>query len=103
ERPLLLRHTSVEDDLKQKVAEFVAQVGKIVARDRVGDFVGFLERVRRDGLEILLEIPGTAGLWRAQRRHNLQQPRDIAGGSHVCSLVMNLCKTSRCPQTFENV
>ncbi len=48
ERALLLRHAGVEHDLEQEVAQFVPQVDEIAARDRVGDLVGFLDRVGRD-------------------------------------------------------
>ena len=70
----LLRHAGVKDDLQQEVAELVAQVVEIAARDGVGDLVGFLDRVGRDGREILLEVPRAAGSGRAQRRHDLDQP-----------------------------
>ena len=75
--PLLLRHAGVEDHLEQQVAEFVLQIREIAALDGVHDLVGFLERVGRDGREILLQIPGAAGPGRAQGRHDLQEPRDV--------------------------
>ena len=53
---------------------------EIAARDRVGHLVGLFERVGRDGREVLLEIPRAAGAGRAQRRHDLDQPGDVAGG-----------------------
>ena len=77
EGALFLRHAGVEHDLQQQVAQFLAQIRKIVARDGVGDLVGFFERVGRDGLEVLLEIPRTAGAGRAQRRHDLDQPGHV--------------------------
>ena len=82
ERALLLGHAGVERDLQQEVAQLFAQVVEIAARNRVGDLVGFLERVGRDGREILLEVPRAAGAGRAQRRHDLQEPADIAGRGH---------------------
>ena len=75
---LLLRHLRVEHDLQQQVAELVAQIDQIAARNRVGHLVGLLERVGGDGLEILLEIPGAAGDRRPQRRHDFEQPGDVA-------------------------
>ncbi len=66
ERALLLRHARVEDDLEQEIAELFAQVIEVAARDRVSDLVGFLDGVRRDGSEILLEVPRAAGLGRPQ-------------------------------------
>ena len=68
ERALLLGHPRVEDDLQQQVAEFVAQLAEVAARDGVGDFVGFLDGVGRDGREGLLEIPGTAAPGRRAAR-----------------------------------
>ena len=46
ERAVLLGHAGVEDDLEQEIAELVAQVGEVAARDRVGDLVGFLDACR---------------------------------------------------------
>ena len=83
ERALLLRHAGMERDLKQQVAQLFAQVGKIAASDRVGHFIGFLDRVGGNGREILLEVPGAAGARRAQRRHDLDQPCDVAGWFHA--------------------
>ena len=60
----LLGHAGVEDDLKQQIAQFVAQIGEVATRDRVGDLIGFLDRIGRDGRECLLQIPGAAGLRR---------------------------------------
>ena len=74
ERALLLGHAGVERDLEQQIAELLAQIVEIAARDRVGDLIGLFERVGRDGREILLEVPRTAGAGRAQRRHDFQKP-----------------------------
>ena len=60
EGALLLRHAGMEDDLQQQVAEFVLEVGEVAAGDGVGHLIGFLERIGRDGLEVLLEVPGAA-------------------------------------------
>jgi hypothetical protein len=54
----------MEHDLKQEIAEFLTQVIEIAARDRVNDFVGFLNGVGSNGREILLEIPGAAAVGR---------------------------------------
>ena len=40
ERALLLRHAGVKNDLQQEVAELLAQISEIAARDGVGDLVG---------------------------------------------------------------
>ncbi len=54
---LLARKPGMEDNLEQQVAELVAQRREIRALDRVGDLVGFFERVRRDRSEVLLAGP----------------------------------------------
>ncbi len=82
ERAGLLGHPGMEHDLEQKVAELVLEVEKIAARDRVGDLIGFLDRVGRDGREILLEVPRAARARRAQRRHDREQALDVAGRMH---------------------
>ena len=73
ERALLLRHARVIDDLQQEIAELVAEIVEIAARNRLGDLIGFLDGVRRDRRKILLEVPRAAGHRRAQRRHDLDQ------------------------------
>ena len=70
---LLLRHAGVIHHLQQEIAEFVAQIFEIAARDGVGDLIGFLDGVGGDGRKILFEIPRTAAAGRAQRRHDLEQ------------------------------
>ena len=72
----------MEHDLEQKVAELVLEVEKIAARDRLGDLIGFLDRIGRDGREILLEVPRAARARRAQRGHDREQALDVAGGMH---------------------
>ena len=65
---LLLGHARVIDDLQQEIAQLVLQIGKIVARDGVGDLVGFLDGVGRDGREGLLADPtGSRSRARAAR------------------------------------
>ena len=77
-----LRHAGVKHDLQQQVAELVAQIVEVAPGDRVGDLIGLLDGVRRDGRKILLEVPRAPGPRRAQRRHDLDQPRDVGGGFH---------------------
>jgi len=77
-----LGHAGVIDDLKEEIAELIAKVGEIVADDGLGYFVGFLDRVRRDGREALLLVPRAAALRVTERRHDLDQPRNIARGFH---------------------
>src|SRR6185312_16949631 len=57
--PAFLRHAGVENDLEKKIAELFAQAVYIAMRDSIGDLVGFLDRVWRDGLERLLKVPRT--------------------------------------------
>ena len=57
EQPAFLGHAGVEDDLEQQVAQLVLQVGPVLVLDGAGDFIGFLDRVRRDGGEGLLACP----------------------------------------------
>ncbi len=54
----LAGHLGVIDRLQQQIAEFLAQIGEILALDSVGDLVGFLDGVVADGRKILLQIPG---------------------------------------------
>src|SRR5690606_5483234 len=77
ERPCLLRETRMEDDLEQQVAELVLELCDVAPLDRVRDLVRLLDRIRRDRLERLLEVPRAAALGVAQRRHDLEQPRNV--------------------------
>ena len=78
ERALFLRHPRVEHHLQQQVAELVLQIRQIATVDRIGDFVGFLDGVRRDGCKGLLEIPRATRHRIAQRRHDAEQVADVA-------------------------
>ena len=78
ERLELLGHASVEDNLQQQIAEFLAQIVDVVALDGVDDFKRFLKRVGRDGFEILLQIPGAAGDRRPQGGHDIEQAGYVA-------------------------
>ena len=73
ERILLLGHAGMIHHLQQEIAELVAEIVEIAARDGVGDLIGFLDGVGRDGRKILLEVPRAAAVGRAQRRHDLEQ------------------------------
>ena len=83
ERVLLFGHAGVVDDLKQQVAEFIPEVVEIAARNRVGDLIGLFDRVGRDRLEILLEVPRTTGHGRSKLRHDLDQAGNVAGRGHA--------------------
>jgi hypothetical protein len=87
ERALLLRHAGVERDLEQEVAKLFTQVVEIVAGDGVRDFIGLFKRIGRDGREVLLEVPRAAGAGRAQRRHDFQEPGNVARRFHGRCLV----------------
>ena len=51
EGPVFLGYARVEDDLQQQIAELVTEAVDIAALNRIVDFVGFLDGVRRDGGE----------------------------------------------------
>ena len=77
EQAALLSHARMEHDLQQQVAQFLAQFRHGVTLDRVGDLVGFLDRVRRDAGEILRQIPFAAVFGIAQPRHDGEQAIDL--------------------------
>ncbi|ESR27197.1 hypothetical protein N177_0176 [Lutibaculum baratangense AMV1] len=85
EGAFLLGHAGMEHDLQKEVAQLVAEIVEIMARDRVGHFVRLLDRVGRDRREVLLEVPRTAGAGRPQRGHDLEEAGDVAGGLHAVS------------------
>ena len=70
--PRFLRHAGVKNDLKQQVAKFITQCRQIFPLDRIRDFVGFLDRVRRDRREGLLLIPWTSVLRVPELSYNLK-------------------------------
>src|ERR1700674_4209929 len=78
-----LGHSGAKYDLKQKVAQLVAQVVETAARNRGSCLIGRLDRIGRNGREILLQVPGAPGPGRAQRRHDLDETGDVAGGRHA--------------------
>src|SRR6516164_1004436 len=63
----------MKDDLEEKITEFVFQRRLVVAGNRVGDLVSFLDRIRRDRCEILGTIPWTTVLRIAQLRHDCEE------------------------------
>ena len=52
-----LGHVGVEDDLELQIAKLVGERVHIVARDGVGDLIGFFDRVGRDGREMSARCP----------------------------------------------
>ena len=86
--PLLLGHACVEHHLQQQVAELVAEIVEVAAVDRIGNLVGFLDGVRGNGREVLLQVPWATSLRVAQARHDDQQAFQLmaclaAGGRGV--------------------
>src|SRR3546814_8180845 len=64
---------------------FVLQRRQVVAVDRVGDLVGFLDRVRGDGGEGLFDVPRAAVLAVAQAGHDVEQALEVGGRvAHCC-------------------
>jgi len=68
-----LGHLAVKDDLELEVAELVGERVHVVAGDRVGDLISFLDRVGRDGGEGLHGIPFAAGPGIAKPAHDLAE------------------------------
>ena len=68
-----LGHLRVEHDLELKIAELVGERVHVVARDGVGDFIGFLDRVGRDRLERLDRVPFAAADRIAEAAHDLDE------------------------------
>ncbi len=81
------RDLRVEDDLKQQIAEFVAEFsGLAFARvfDRFESLVRFFEQHRRKRGVGLFAVPGTA-VWRAQTLHQIYEIVECCGhGSSLC-------------------
>jgi hypothetical protein len=73
EAPLLPRDLAVIDDLEEQIAQLAGQVGEIGALDRVGDLIGFFNRVGNNACVGLLDVPGAAILRIAQARHEVEQ------------------------------
>ena len=79
-------HLGVEHDLEQQVAKLVLEGGPVLAVDGLGDLVGFLDGIGRDGGEALLDVPGTARVGIPELRHHVEEsinrahPLKSAGG-----------------------
>ena len=74
-----LGHLRMEHDLELKVAELVGEPVHVVAGDRVGDLIGFLDRIGGDGREALHAIPFAAALRIAQPAHD--RDKAVDGGA----------------------
>src|SRR5690606_29806637 len=66
----------------QQVAQFLAKIGKILALDRVGDLIGFLDRIMPDRAKVLLQVPGATAIRVSKRRHDVDEARNVAGWLH---------------------
>src|SRR4051794_20863415 len=69
-----VRHCCVEDDLELQVTELVSQRIHVIARDRVRNLIGFLDRVGGDGRESLFAIPFTTVHRIAEAAHDRDEP-----------------------------
>ena len=69
----LIRHLRVIDHLEQQIAQFIQEQVWVIRGDGVRDLIAFLNCVRRDGGEILHQIPGAAAIWVAQLGHDGEQ------------------------------
>ena len=72
EPPLLAGELRVEDHLKQQVPKLAGQVVDGATLDRIGHFVRFLDRVRRDARERLRAVPSATSEGVPERRHDLE-------------------------------
>jgi hypothetical protein len=97
---LLLGHARMEHHLQQQVAQLVAEIVEVATVDRIGHLVGFLDGVRRDGREVLLQVPRAAALRVAQARHDRQQAFQFdAGGAAGGGGVVRAHAASRVSRT----
>ena len=57
---LLLGHFRIEEDLQQQVAELAGEFAPVAIVNGLDDLVSLFQRIRLDGIEGLLAIPGAA-------------------------------------------
>jgi len=74
------RDLRVIDDLKQQIAQFLAQCRHVGTGDRVGNLIGFFDRVGRDRLERLLDVPGATVLRIPKPPHDIQEAGHLIRG-----------------------
>src|SRR5438477_12302093 len=72
-------HLCEENGLEQKMAEFLGQPIPIAGIDGVEDFVGFLQEIGLDCVEIRFAVPRAAA-GGAEARHDLEEPRKAGSG-----------------------
>jgi hypothetical protein len=75
-----LGYSRVVDDLELEVAKLVLERLHVAALDRVGNLIGFLDRIWRDRREILLAIPRAAMVGIAQPPHDIGEILDRVAG-----------------------
>jgi len=73
-------------NLKKEVAEFVAEVVEVVARNRVGDLMGFFDGVWRDRREGLLFVPRATRFLIPECRHDFNKALDVRRRGHSVGL-----------------
>lgn len=77
EAAFFLRHLRVKHHLKQQVAQFAAQIVKILTRNRIQYFISFFKRIGRNTGKGLFFIPWATGLRVAQALHDGEQASDL--------------------------
>ena len=77
----ILGHLRVEHDLELEIAELVGEAVHVVARDRVGDLIGFLDGVGRDRFERLDAVPFATADGIAQPAHDLGEAIEAHAGA----------------------
>ena len=81
---LLLSQLGMEHHLKQQVAEFIPEIFRSAALYGIRDLVSFFNGIRRQGFEVLLQIPGASVFGMAQCAHDGQQLLDRCAHSQSC-------------------
>jgi hypothetical protein len=77
----LFRHLRVEDHLELEIAKLIGERVHVATVDRIGDLIGFLDRVGGDRLEALLKVPRAAALRVAKPAHDRDQALEIHGAA----------------------
>ncbi len=85
----LFGHAGVKDDLEQQIAQLIPNLLRLAGLDGVRNFVGLLDRVGRDRLEGLLDVPRTAALGTSEPGHDATEALDRAR-------VVSHCRTPPC-------
>jgi tetratricopeptide (TPR) repeat protein len=88
EGPAFLGDARLKDDLKEEVAELDPQLGEIPRVEGVHDFVGLLDQIGTQRLEILFPVPG-ASIRGAQPPHDVQKPDEGIPGPAMIGIVFS--------------